>query len=267
MGSANSRTVDGGGQVAGSVHTPFPDLAAGGDVLTLLNRHQDVETQEVPVGTKVRMSNGDEFVYLQMTGGAAVLGMLTGQAAIVASDAVSSSADLLRIEDIDGTPLLAANDHVGDMAFIDDGLGQGQTRWIVAHGLEDATLDRVLLTALTVAGLSDLTVIRPYRAIINPLGAEGSQRIPRAVAIGAVADTNFGWFQCKGICQHVLITATTVAIGDNLTADVSAGTAGTAKTFSGTTSYDLIFGEALGAGAGLVANTDTIPVLLHGVGL
>lgn len=262
---ANSRAVEAVASAPGAFGAPFPDLP-GESILELLNRHQNVETMEVPIGSKVRMANGDEFVYLQMTGGAAELGMLSGEAAIVASDDVSSSPDLQSILDITTTPL-TANAHIGDMAFIDNGLGEGQTRWIIGNGVNDIRLDRPLLTALTVAGVSDLTIIRPYRAIINPLAAIGSQPIPRAIAIGPITEDFYGWFQCKGVCQHAIISLTAVAIGDPLTSDVSSGTPGTCITHAGTTAYDLVFGNALGAGAGLVANTGTVPVLMYGTGL
>ena len=257
---ANSRVVDSVSPVPGSVGAPFPQLV-GEDLLALLNRHHNVVDMQVPIGTKIRMSNGDEFCYMQMTGGAAALGQLVAQMADTAAagtDTVSSSADLLSIETITG---LTAGAHYGDMVTVDDGTGEGQTRWITGSTAIKLNLDRPLLTALAV-GTSDITIVRPYRVLLLPLAAEGSQRIPSAVAIGAVTQNYYGWFQTGGICQHVRVTATTVAVNDLLTGDVSGGAAGTAKTMSGIISYHLIFGRSLGAAANLVADTGTVPVSL-----
>lgn len=251
---ANSRVTDAWVIPPAAVPGAFPSLV-GESIQGLLNRYHNVSEMMLPIGTKVRMTNGDAFVYGQFTGGAAVLGQLVHPMADTSDNTVSSSADLQSIETVTG---LTANAHVCDLAWIDDGTGEGQMRWIIGNTTTAIRLDRPLTTALAVAN-SAVTIIRPYRFKVMALNTDGTQGLPSAVAVGAVTQNYYGWFQCDGIAA-ILSTATTIGAGAYVTGDDSAaGTAGCMKEMA-TGFENLVFGYTLGDSTAVTANTTTVPV-------
>lgn len=212
----NSRKTDARLPVHGYAGLP---VHFGGDIIDVgQNEWQNIvgtEANRPQIGTKVCYNDGREFVYVQMTGGAAALGTVLEQAAVVAEDTVSSSSDLLRIENMTG---LTAGAHVGDFAYIDEGTGEGQCRRIVANGTTWLELDRPLVTALAIAD-SDVTIIRPFRVI----AATAAVTTPVAgVSVGVITQNYYGWMQTKGICEHVLVDDTATVAGQYMVVDDAA---------------------------------------------
>ena len=188
-------------------HTDFiagPAMHGGEDILSLDNRYMNVAAtvaERPHLGQVIGSRLGNLYVYVQMTGGAAVAGAGLAPAADVAEDTVASSSDLRTITTGGVDTTWVAGAFVGDLVYVDAGTGAGQLRRIVANTTTELTLDYALTTALAIAD-SDITIIRPYRVRTAVAGIVAK---PLAgVALSAITQDYFSYIQVKGIANVLL---------------------------------------------------------------
>jgi hypothetical protein len=242
------------------------------------NRHHNIAAgaaiaaqEALYLGTTFECEDGRKFRYVQMTGGAAALGLCVMRNADVAEDTVSSSSDLLKIETGGVDTTWVAGAFAGDWVQVDDGTGKGQCRRILMNDTTTLHLDRPLTTALAI-GTSDITIIRPYHVritatapldIVQGIASVLNPNAGTGPGTNAIDEDSFGWIQVSGFCEHIIMH-TAAAAGVPISA--STNTAGRADIIAATedqgvfTAFGFILGQVAAAG-------ETAPGLLTGCGL
>ena len=202
------------------------------------------------LGARRETPDGRMWVYVQMTGAAAVLGSVLASNAVVGEDTVSSSSDLLIIETGGVDTTWVAGAFAGDYVYVDAGTGEGQCRRILQNTATALHLDRPLATALAVAD-SDITIMRPFHVRKVPAGIT---EVVAGVALAAITENYYGWMQVRGFCEHVLADDTATVAGGDLVADD--GVAGTCTDVGTGAAHpdQYVFGTAYAANV-----SDTIP--------
>lgn len=257
MGLWNSRTVNPSNMYQ-SFNAPYSDLG-GEDIESGENRYHNIalpstslDLPPLPVGTRYAANDGKVWVYCQAIGSDLVAGQLVTHDAPDAVDDVASSADGLSV--LKAGASFVAGFYAGDWMYVDLGTGKTQLRRIVANTTDTLFLDRPLTTALTVAGSSDITMIRYYRALL----ATTTIADVAGVVVSPIDEDNYGFVQVSGMASVLCEDVSTSVPGGALISDVT--TAGQCILLSAG-AEDHVFGTSLTLGA---ADDDQIAVILTG---
>ncbi len=237
---AMSQRATSGPYLVNDPHHNISAAAVGGDPGPLL------------LGSEWKTKDGRTYRYVQMTGGVALLGLLLQRAADVEEETVSSSDDLLSIEDGGITNSWTEGAFAGDWVYVDEGTGAQQCRRIVWNTDVTLFLDYPLVTALAIAD-SDIIIIRPYHMLIAAasrltmvagVAAIRNENTGTGPGTNAIDQNSYGWMQTKGFCDHVRMDDAAIAAGKALTVDGS--NAGRAELVASNADFisDFVFGYA-----------------------
>jgi len=132
-----------------------------------------------------------------------------------AEDSLYGRMAISQVVDVaDAGATVAAGALAGMMLFVDDGLGEGQAEWIIGNtaGASGSSmkiyLAAALTTALTAAGVSDITIYTDQ--VVEKAAITSANQIIVGVAPIAVTKDYYFWRQIYGMC-FVLHGGTTAA--------------------------------------------------------
>lgn len=206
-------------------------------------------SQAQDLGSRASTADGREFVYVKAGAVALVPGKLQQAPAVIANlqnvaVAVSSAAGDKSLSLTISSTAIAANELVGGLVAINAGTGLGQVAKISAHNSGTITslvlvLEDALAAATSLSDSKACVLQNPYNGVIvNPTTPTGK---PVGVAVAAIAASNFGWIQAKGLVS--VLNDSGSAVG--LAIAPSQSVAGAVKT--GATTLDSV-GSAAQAG-------------------
>ncbi len=158
----------------------------------------------LPLGT-VLERGGNRYVYIQASEAIAEGQVVTfDQSGATSVDVVASDDGGYTVTP-QTSPSWTPDAYKGYFMTVDDGIGEGQTRRIGGNSADSLFLEDPLTTALTVAGVSDITIWTPYRVQLTD-GATLVEPVV-GVAITALTDEYYGFIQCEGLCEGVICDA------------------------------------------------------------
>jgi hypothetical protein len=204
---------------------------AGGSV-TFVTSDSDATRRNDPGQLAVIQAREGERIYrYQKAEEAFAIGQIAGLSAVL-DDADVDAAAAITEKTLTGTADFTAkefNDGTFPSAYvtIDATAVTGQTRAILNNSANVLTLDSVWTTALTTSA-DYVTYDINYVSLCDTDEASADSAVCQGVAISAISDENWGWFQVKGFNPLMRIIATSDAAvrGEPLT---PSGTAGAAK--------------------------------------
>lgn len=180
--------------------------------ITFQNVYQTTTSPNFKLGERAQTPDGREWVYVKTTD-ALAKGNVAIQGAVVGVDEVVSSNDALgrKVYITKASAGWTVGAYEDDLVVVDDGTGKGQTAKIKTNTADTLELypETALATALTVAGASDITIVRPAHVLIAAVtsmkqGAVGCAQV-------AFSANDYGWLLTNG--DGVVLTGETLVVG------------------------------------------------------